>query len=361
MGTVYIISDHGKLFKQNDALVFSSAEGDIRKLFLHRTDRLIIAGNVEITGSALRMLMHYKINVVFLSTNGHFNGKLQFEVGKNVFLRKRQYDSLNDESFSISVAKAVATGKLSNQITYMLRINRKEPLLNVNQTIAQAQHNLEKLQSAGNIASIRGYEGNGSKLYFSVFRLNISPGWAEFKGRSMNPPKDNVNSVLSFLYTLLMYRVDSFVEMEGLDPYVGYLHTLGFGKRSLTFDLMEEFRAPICDTLACSLFNLGILNLKDFNIIDFNKDNDDAPLQYDESAITESDQVLTSDSIKGVLLTKDGLRKVAVRFEEKLDSELFYPPEATKMSYQRIIAAQIHRFRLLLSGEETDYKPFMVK
>jgi len=201
----------------------------------------------------------------------------------------------------------------------------------------------------------------GSKLYYSVFKLNLMPDWAVFKGRSMNPPRDNVNAVLSFLYTLLMYRVDAFIEMEGLDPYVGYLHTLEYGKRSLTFDLMEEFRAPVCDTLACSLFNLGILTANDFETVDFSKNNDDAPLQYDATAIAESDKVETSDSVKGVLLTKEGAKKTALKFEEKMDSELFYPPSGSRMSYQKIIAAQVHRFRMFLAGEDTEYKPFMIK
>jgi len=361
MGTIYIISDHGKLTKQNDALVFTSPAGDVRKLFLHRMDRIIISGNVEITGSALRMLMHHRIDTIFLSANGRFNGKLQFEEGKNVFLRKRQYDSLRDPDFCLAVARSIATGKLTNQITYMQRINRKNASINVDQVIGQAKRNLDTLCVANSVDSIRGHEGMGSKLYFSVFRLNLIPDWAVFKGRSMNPPKDNVNAVLSFLYTLLMYRVDAYIEMEGLDPYVGYLHTLEFGKRSLTFDLMEEFRAPVCDTLACALFNLGILTATDFETVDFSKESDDAPLQYDESAIAENDRIETSDSVKGVLLSKEGARKVALKFEEKMDSELFYPPENTKISYQRIIAAQVHRFRMLLAGEEIEYKPFMIK
>ena len=221
MGSVYILSDHGKLVKQNDALTFISASGEIRKIFLHRTDRIVISGNIEITGSALRMLMHQQIDTVFLSSNGKFNGKLEFEEGKNVFLRKRQYDSLNNSQFMLKAARSIAAGKISNQIAFMQRINRKGSNLNVESTIAQAKRNQEALSTAQTVDSIRGHEGMGSKLYFSVFRQNINPEWAIFRGRSMNPPKDNVNAVMSFLYTLLMYRVDAFIEMEGLDPYVG--------------------------------------------------------------------------------------------------------------------------------------------
>lgn len=360
MSTIYIISDYGKLARENDALVFSTPKGDIRKLFLHQMDRIIIAGSVEITGSAFRMLMHHQVDTIFLSTNGHFSGKLQFEEGKNVFLRKRQYDSLNDTKFCLEFARSIASGKISNQIAFMQRINRKSEKVNVDQVIAQAQRNLDKLQEADSIETVRGHEGMGSKIYFSVLKQNINPEWAIFKGRSMNPPKDNVNAVMSFLYTLLFYRVDSYIEMEGLDPYVGYLHSIEYGKRSLAFDLMEEFRASICDTLTCALFNLAILDVSDFRTVDFSKDSDDAPLNLSEADQSEALGMETSENIKGVLLAKDGLRKVAEKFEEKMDSLIFYPPENKSISYQKIITYQIRQFKRMLMGEGI-YKAFLIR
>lgn len=361
MSTIYILSDYGKLSRQNDALVFSAPTGETRKLFLHQASRLIIAGSVELTGSALRMLMHHQVDTIFLSSNGRFCGKLQFEEGKNVFLRKKQYDSLNNQAFCLSIAKSIAEGKLSNQIAFMQRINRKENGPAVLDAIHQAQRNLEKMKEATSIEAIRGYEGLGARIYFSVFKQNVNPPWAVFKGRSMNPPKDNVNAVMSFLYTLLLYRVDAFIEMEGLDPYVGYLHSVEYGKRSLSFDLMEEYRTSICDTLACSLFNLGILSYTDFETIDFSKTSDDAPLQLNEGDQAETKGLETSENVKGVLLTKEGARKVAEKFEEKLDSLIFYPPENERQSYQKIIALQVRQFKRVLLGEEDTYKAFLIR
>jgi len=361
MSTIYIISDHGKLARQNDALVFTTPSGDIRKLFLHQADRIIIAGSVEITGSALRMLMHHQIATVFLSSNGRFSGKLQFEEGKNVHLRKRQYDSLNNQAFCLEVAKSIAAGIIGNQIAFMQRINGKNDKVNVDHAIAQAQRNLDQMKEAQTIDVVRGHEGMGSRIYFSVFKQNIYPDWAVFKGRSMNPPRDNVNAVMSFLYTLLLYRVDAFIEMEGMDPYVGYLHTIEYGKRSLSFDLMEEYRTSICDTLTCALFNLGILNASDFETVDFSRESDDAPLHLTEGDQAEAQSIETSESVKGVLLSKDGARKVAEKFEEKMDSLIFYPPENDRLSYQKIIAHQVRQFRRVLTGEEEAYKAFLIR
>lgn len=361
MSSVYIISDHGKLGKKNDALCFTGPDGTERRLFIHRADRIVIAGTVEITGAAMRMLMHHAVDTIFLSSNGRFNGKLQFEEGKNVLLRKRQYDSLNEPAFVLEAARSLATGKVKNQIAFMQRISRKGTEAAMKQAIMRAKSNEVVLQSATDVNEIRGYEGFGARLFFSVFRQNIDPDWAHFNGRSMHPPKDNVNAVMSFLYTLLLYRIDAFVEMEGLDPYVGYLHSLEYAKRSLSFDLMEEFRTIICDTLTCALFNLGILTAKDFEMVDFSVENDDAPMPEPDPETGPDDAQDGNEKAFGVLLTKEGARKVAKQFEDKLDTLVMYQPENARISYEQVMAAQVSQFKRFLLGQETAYKPFVVR
>ncbi|MHC6204242.1 CRISPR-associated endonuclease Cas1 [Breznakiellaceae bacterium SP9] len=68
---------------------------------------------------------------------------------------------------------------------------------------------------------------------------NLISEWASFPNRSRNPPLTNVNAVLSFLYTLLMYRLETAIELAGLDPMAGFFHAIEYGKNSLVFDLME--------------------------------------------------------------------------------------------------------------------------
>jgi len=357
MGTVYIISEFGKLTKKDDALSFYNKDGTERKLFIHRLDRLIILGSVEITASALKLLMRHQIDTVFLNKNGKLNGKLEFQEEKNVFLRKRQYEILSDQDKMVSLVKAIVRGKIKNQIAFMQRINRKNNDLRLQQTIDDAQRNESRLEESNSIESIRGYEGYGSKLFFSVFKYNIIPDWAVFNGRTMHPPKDVVNAVMSFLYTLLNYRIDSFIVLEGLDPYVGYLHTLDYGKRALSFDLMEEYRTSICDTLTCSLFNLGVLKYTDFQYKDFTN-NDDYTLDVSDEAKPD---IETTENIKGVLLTEEGLKKTANAFEEKIITEIFYPPLGKRLSYQHVIIEQIRHYKRVIMDQEAEYKPFVVK
>ena len=112
--------------------------------------------------------------------------------------------------------------------------------------------------TADNMDALRGYEGQGSALYFAVFNLGFDQDQG-FVKRVRRPPTDPVNAVLSLLYTFLYNQVYSAIRQVHLDPYLGHLHTPDYGRCSLVLDLMEEFRPVIVDTLVFALFNMGIL------------------------------------------------------------------------------------------------------
>mgnify|MGYP003801771463 CR=1 FL=1 len=99
MADIYLISDYGKLYKQNKVFHFLYPDGTVAKFFPHNTQRMYVIGNIQITAEALKMISHNKIEVIFLNKNGFFNGKLTFGDSKNVLLRKKQYEKLNDNDF----------------------------------------------------------------------------------------------------------------------------------------------------------------------------------------------------------------------------------------------------------------------
>ena len=359
MGTIYFISESGKLGKQDDALFFTSYTGNKRIIFLHETDRLIFLSGVDISSSALKLIMRHKIDTVFLNRNGLFNAKLEFEHGKNVFTRRDQFRVLENEYLQIPIVTGIVEGKLKNQLALMQKINRKTEQNTIESTINEMQKLINKIPVTKSIETLRGIEGVAAKYYFSVFKYNIKPAWANFYGRSKNPPLDNINAVLSLLYTYLYYRVDALIEAAGLDPCVGYLHKLEYSRRSLSFDLMEEFRVPLCDTLTCALFNLGILKEEDFEY----KTADDVV-----STMPVTPECLNSISENDAgkkkiptFLTKTGLQKVSSQFDEKMNTLILYPPTGERISYFNVIAHQIDHFKRVLKGEEKQYKSFLIR
>ena len=127
---------------------------------------------------------------------------------------------------------------------------------------------LERSRSAESKEQLRGYEGEAASIYFGVFDeliLQQKKNFA-FRGRNKRPPLDNVNALLSFVYTLLTNSITSALESVGLDPYVGYLHTDRPGRASLSLDLIEELRAILADRFVLTLINKKIISGKNFSV-----------------------------------------------------------------------------------------------
>lgn len=359
MAAIYIASKAGQLAKSGETLVFTQPDGTKTTLFPFKLEMLLIMGKVSLTGDAIRLLTRNKIPTVFLSSNGQFNARLVYGDSKNVFLRQKQYAILSNAKQSLSIARSIVEGKLHNEAAFMQRIKRKtrkdDALIAAN--VEKIKYCINKTANAASVEALRGFEGEAAKLYFDVFAFNITCPWAVFNGRSRNPPKSNVNAVMSFLYTLLMYRVEAAVESQGLDSMAGNLHACDYGRDSLVFDLMEEFRTPVCDTVCCALFNLGVLHKDDFRAVAFDEDGI-AEEAEDNSGISPKKESADTGNM-GILLTKAGLQKVIKAFEEKMTSEVQYDGE--RLPLQKIIIRQAHSYKRVIMGEEREYKGFSFK
>lgn len=188
---------------------------------------------------------------------------------------------------------------------------------------------------AGDMAELRGIEGEGAQVYFSLYDDMILQQKDDFcfHTRSKRPPKDNVNALLSFAYSLTAGMCASSLEAAGLDPYVGFMHTDRPGRRSLALDLMEEFRSPLCDRFVLSLINKRVITTKDFE-----KREDGA-----------------------VLLTENGRRTFIAAWQKRKDDELRHPFLSEKMEWGILPYAQALLLARFVRGDVDAYPPFMWK
>ena len=329
MSSIYLVSMNGKLSCDNGAFRYTDADGSSRSIFPHLTDRISSIGTINITASAMNLLMKNRIPITFLTRSGIPKGELSFGDGKNVFLRQKQYELLNDDR-RIEIARSIVIGKVRNQRRFLQRCDSSSL------AIRELERIIGLIESSSDLNEIRGYEGIGAHVYFCNLACHI-PSWTGFSSRNSRPPRDPFNSVLSFLYTLLSYRVEGFAESEGFDTGVGVLHELSYGRKSLVCDLMEEFRVPLGDTIACSLFRKNQLGPDDFRKGDEDSENDDK--QY------------------SILLEKKAISSVVSAFENKLQEEVLYPPLGYSIPYWKIIQQQIHHYRLIVEGEDKEYIP----
>jgi CRISPR-associated protein Cas1 len=157
-----------------------------------------------------------------------------------------------------------------------------------------------------------------------------NPGFS-LTERNRRPPKDPVNALLSFGYTLLFNNVLSLILAEGLNPYLGNLHRSDRKEPHLAFDLVEEFRAPIVDSLVIALVNQKILRPTDF----------------------------TYPNAEAGVYLETGARRVFLKyFEERISETMTHPRTQQQVSYRRAIQLQVQQYKQCLQSSEV-YQPFI--
>ena len=153
-----------------------------------------------------------------------------------------------------------------------------------------------------------------------------------FNGRSKRPPKDAVNAMLSFVYTLIASDVTSALETVGLDPYVGFFHTLRPGRASLSLDMMEELRAYLGDRLVLSLINKRQISNKDF--------------------ITQGED--------GVTMTESGRKVILTAWQNRKKEIITHPYLEEKIPIGLIPYAQAMLLARHIRGDINNYPVFLI-
>jgi CRISPR-associated protein Cas1 len=261
LNTLFVTSQGAYLSKDGETVVVK-LDGEIRlRVPIHRISGIVCFGNISCSPYLMGFCAENDVALSFLSEHGRFLAKVQGPVSGNVLLRREQYRRADDPRFSAEIAKYILTGKIANCRTVLQRFLRdhgeKIEGKEVRDAVARLSRLIELIDLEDSIDRLRGFEGDAAQIYFSVFNhLILSQKEAfYFNERNRRPPLDNVNSLLSFLYTLLMHDVRSALESVGLDPAVGFLHRDRPGRPGLALDLMEEFRPYIGDRLALSLIS----------------------------------------------------------------------------------------------------------
>jgi CRISP-associated protein Cas1 len=237
---------------------------------IHTLSGVVCFGQVNCTSFLMGMCAERGVGLSFLTEHGRFLARVDGPVSGNVLLRRRQYRVVDDESGSASIARAVVLAKVANCRTVLLRAARERTDHDGKHAMEAAtlrlRRILEEIGKAESVDQIRGHEGDAARTYFEVFDRLILTAKKDFffYGRSRRPPLDNMNALLSFLYTLLTHDVAGALEAVGLDPAVGYLHKERPGRPSLALDLVEELRPVLADRLALTLVNRGQIRANGF-------------------------------------------------------------------------------------------------
>ncbi len=335
--------------KQGDRLLVVKKGKTLHWTHAFKVSQIAIMGNISISPQMIAFLLKEGIDTVFLSYYGKYRGRLVAELGKNVELRRKQFQRIDDQNFRIRTARSYVIGKLNNSRVLLRRRNSELNSDSITSALNRIRRLAEQAAAAEDIERLMGMEGAAAAAYFGCFGELIKAKNITFDGRNRRPPKDPVNVLLSLGYTLLANAIHSQINLVGLDPYLGCLHATDYGKPSLVLDLMEEFRPLLVDSTVIYIFNSGILKNTDFYVT--------AEVEAPAFDFAQSEPLREEYPI---FLRHEGMKKFVTLFEERLSKKTVYPDKAQRLTYRDVILEQARLFARCLTDDE-EYKPFIVR
>ena len=203
----------------------------------------------------------------------------------------------------------------------------------VDESIAKLTNLINSMDEIRDVNSLRGIEGEAAHSYYESFDCMILKNKEDFYFRCRNrrPPRDRMNAMLSFVYSMLANDVKSALESIGLDPFVGFLHTDRPGRPSLALDLMEEMR-PIADRVVLSLANLCMVSPEGF-------------------IETEGGAVLMDDETRKIIIDA---------WQTKKNDEVYHPFIKEKVKIGLIPFVQAMLLSKHIRSEIDGYPPFIM-
>ena len=227
---------------------------------VNKVNSILITTAAYITTDAIKLAIDNNIDIVFLDSHGEPYGRIWHpKLGSTTLIRRRQLE-IYENNEGLELAKEWGLQKLNNQIDMLAKLKktREEKRLDLDRYVADIERSRDQMQSLRGTVEARrqdmlGIEGMASRIYFEAIS-SIMPEKYRFEGRSRNPAKDEFNAMLNYGYGVLYSLVEKACIIAGLDPYIGFLHTDSYNKKSLVFDIIECFRFYV-DEVVVFLFS----------------------------------------------------------------------------------------------------------
>lgn len=242
------IKTPGTLIRQKDEC-FRLQSGDNRcDISPMKIESIVISNKALISTQAIALALANNIDVVFLDAYGDPVGRVWFsKMGSTALIRRKQIEAA-ETSLGFQLVKEMVSRKLKNQVDFLKKLmharsGKKDVFSDAIAVIdnALSELNLTESEPFQFRNRVMGLEGVAGRVYFQSLSW-VVPEKYRFSGRSRRPAKDPFNAVLNYCYGILYSRVEKACIIAGLDPFVGFLHTDNYNKKSLVFDLIESFR-----------------------------------------------------------------------------------------------------------------------
>jgi CRISPR-associated protein Cas1 len=324
--TGYGLSVH----KSGECLQIKEKGKLVQEARINDLNQVNLFGPVTISGAAIQSLCAAEIPTAHFSMGGWFAG-LTTGIGlRNVLLRRAQFRHADDEAFCLHLGRALVATKIRNQRTLLQRNHVEPPAV----ALDGLRRSAMRASTAASLEELLGIEGAAAASYFGQFAGMIkvedeSVRVFDFRSRNRRPPRDAVNALLSFAYSILTRDLTIVCHAIGLDPFVGFYHQVRFGRPALALDLMEGFRPLIADSAVLYAINTGM--------------------------VTRADVVRVGDSAG---LTSRGRSALIRAYEQRMDQLVTHPVFGYRISYRRVLEVQARLLARYLEGEIPAYPGF---
>lgn len=339
LNTLYVTSPDVYLSLDGENVVVFREEEILLRVPLHTLESILYFGYKGASPALMGACAQRNIRLSFLTPNGRFLAAACGRSRGNVLVRTEQVRVADDLQVRVSYARNFLFGKVYNARWMLERAVRDHGLrlegTRVKQVSLQLAAALPEIRGCSDEERLRGLEGAAAEQYFGVFDHLILQNKEDFffRGRNRRPPLDNVNALLSFVYTLLEHDCSSALEAVGLDAYIGFLHRERPGRTSLAEDLMEELRSVMADRFVLTLINNRLVSPKGFEK-------------------QESGAVRMDDETRKALLTA---------WQKKKQEEITHPFLGEKIPWGLVPYVQAMLLNRCLRGDLDEYPPFLWK
>lgn len=296
----------------------------LQEVRLNEISHVSVFGNNQLTAATIHGLCRLEKPIAHFSFGGFFYGVTQGMGLKNVFLRRDQFRRAEDRPFCLGVARSIVTTKVRNQRT-LLKRNHTEP---PRKSLDALRRLSEQALRAESLDELLGTEGNAARIYFAalpgMIKLDDEAERLEFDFRLRNrrPPRDPVNAMLSFAYSLLTRDLAIACHVVGFDPFMGFYHQPRFGRPALALDLMEMFRPLVADSAVLTAINTRMVRPDNFM------------------------------RVGGAVMMTNGGRKGLIRaYEQRIDTLVSHPIFGYRVSYRRVFEIQARLLARVVTGE----------
>ncbi|MBD2462275.1 type I-C CRISPR-associated endonuclease Cas1 [Oscillatoria sp. FACHB-1407] len=337
LNTLYVQTQGTYVHLDHDTLRLEVERSTKFQMPLHHLGSIVVFGNVLVSPFLIHRCADDGRDLVWLSEYGRFRARLSGSTTGNVLLRRSQHAALDNADSTLLIARHVVAGKLQNARSVLMRAAREANDEGDRAALSKAAKvhadAIRGTEQAEDLEKLRGIEGYAAKAYFAAFTPMIRTNRTAFAltERSRRPPRDPINALLSFVYTLLVGECIAACEGVGLDPQMGFLHALRPGRPALALDLMEELRSPLADRLILTLINRGQIKPDDF-------------IERPGGAIH---------------LTEDARKALLNAYQKRKQEEVLHPVVGSKTPLGLIAHVQARLLARHLRGDLPTYQPFV--